>query len=183
MVLFFDSFLGDVSQSDNTSRTAISLHSQGNCANTEVLGLFISHVGLVVGIAIPVNETTAWASHREVPLKSGSSQIYRVNLRALVRIPACDDVSSLQLFLVVNFLEHSCSSKNMRQFSLLNTVGIDQVSNFVGGLLWLTSSPTSQDTNMIMNEINFISNSVNSIDSTSGCSWLKKDEYLNRRKE
>lgn len=183
MVLFFNSFFGDVCQPDDTSRTAVSFHGQWNCADTEVLGLFVSHVGLVVRITISVNETTAWASHCEVSFQSGSSQVHWINLRALVWIPTCDNVSSLQLFLVIDFLEHSCGSKNVRQFSLLNAVGIDQVTNFVCGLLWLTGSSTSQDANVIMNEINFIGYSVNSVNATGGGSWIKKRWYLNRRRE
>jgi hypothetical protein len=55
----------------------------------------------------------------------------------------------------------------MRKLALLNTVRIDQVSDLVGGLLRLACSPTSEDANMFMDVIDFIGDSIDSVNTTS----------------
>lgn len=59
MVLLLDSALGDVRQSDDTSRAAVSPHGQRDSAEAEVLRLLETHVLTVVGITVTVNEATA----------------------------------------------------------------------------------------------------------------------------
>jgi len=171
VVLFFDSLFSDIGQSNDTSWASVSLHGKGNCTDTEVLGFFVSHVCLVVSIAISVNEPTAWSAHGEFSFQSGSSQIDWINLRTFVWVPTGNNVSCLQLFFIIYFLEHSCCCQNMGQFSLLNTVGVDKISDFVGGLLGLSSGSTSQNADVLVNVIDLVGNSIDSVNTTGGGSW------------
>jgi hypothetical protein len=95
-------------------------------------------------------------------------------LRAFVWVPTSHNVPSLQLLFVVHLLEHSCSSQDMGKLALLNTVRINQVSYLVGGLLRLACSPTSEHANMFMDVIDFIGDSIDSVNTTSRCSWMRK---------
>ena len=59
----------------------------------------------------------------------------------------------------------------MGQFSLLNTVGVDKISDFVGGLLGLSSGSTSQNADVLVNVIDLVGNSIDSVNTTGGGSW------------
>ena len=52
--------------------------------------------------------------------------------------------------------------------SLLVDVGVDEMSDFMCGLLRLSGGSTSQDDDMVMNEVDFIGDSIDSVGSSSG---------------
>ena len=166
MVLLLDSAFGDVRQSDDTSGTAVPPHGQRNSADAEVLRLFETHVLTVVGITVTINEAAARSSHREVPQKTGTSQVDTVDLRSIVRIPTSNDVPSLQILLVVLFLEHPRSGLDMGQPSLLIDVGVDEVPDLMRGLLGLSCGSTPEHDDMVMHKIYLVGHSINSVHSS-----------------
>jgi len=172
VILFLNSPFRDICQSDYTSRTAVSLHSQWHRLDAERFCLLESHVISIVGIAVSVNKTTTWTSHREVSQQSSSSQVHTVHLGSFIRVPPCNDISSLQIFLIVLFLEHSRCSLDVRQFSLFDDVRVDQIPHIVGSLLRLSCGSTSQYDYVIVDEVDFISYSIDCVRSSCGRSWV-----------
>lgn len=170
MVLLLDSALSDVCQSDDTSGTAVSPHGQRHSADAEVLRLLETHVLAVVGITVTINEATAGSSHREIPQEAGTSQVDTVDLRSIIRIPTSDDVPSLQILLVVLFLEHPCSGLDMGQSPLFIDMGVDEVPDLMRGLLGLSCGSTPEHDDMIMHKIYLVCHSINSICSSCRCS-------------
>ena len=166
VVFLLQSPLSYVRQSDYTSRWSVSLHGQGNTVNAESLCLLETHILLVVCVNISVNEATSWSSQHIISHDTSSTEVDTVNLTSLIRIPTSNNTSNFQTFLIHLLLQQSGCCFDMRKFALLIDMRINQKSQFMYSLLWLSSQSTSQRNNMFMHVIDLVSYSIDSVDPT-----------------
>ena len=88
-------------------------------------------------------------------------------MRSIIGIPSGTNVSGLEGFLVVSLLEHSGCGFDMGQLALLVDVGVDEESQLMDCLLGLSGSSCSEGDDVVMDEIDLVSNSVDDVDSSS----------------
>ena len=181
MVLFLQTPLSDIGQTDSSSRASVSLHSKRYSCNTECFSLLERHIGFVVGITVTIYEATTRASHSPVSEQTSSTKVNGVDLRSLVRVPSSYNIPSLKSLLVVEFLEHLGCSSHMRQLALLNCMWFNQISHLVSCVLRLCCHSTPEHYNVVVHIVYLVGHSIDSVGASRRCTCSKINYYEYRR--
>lgn len=88
-------------------------------------------------------------------------------MRAIIGVPASYNVSSFQTLLVVEFLNHTGCRLDVRKFSLLVDMRVDEEADFMNCLLGLTCEATAETDDVVVNKIDFIGDTVDGVDASS----------------
>ena len=133
-IFAFDAILGNVYQSDHTSRRGVAEASESNWAFNEFFALMTSHILSEVGVNIPPDKCATWATQSPVASLKVSWRIDLVNLVALVRIPSAANHGCGEGVLVwVDDLSHHSGSRFYRRKSTeLWGLNVHVVANIAG---------------------------------------------------